>query len=77
MGLVLVSPAWAWLVILLEVVVTVVGYDVWAMVTHNQTLSRQLHDWVFHPSVGQFIIAGGTGLLGWFIYHIATYHHGA
>lgn len=71
------SPAWAWLVIGIEVLASVVGYDLWAIWTGHHTLSRQMHDWVFHPSVGQFVIGGGAGLLAWFVYHIATYHpHG-
>lgn len=70
----IISPAYGWLIIFLEVVLTVVGYDAWAKLTHNHTLSRQMHDWAFHPAIGQFIIAGGVGFLAWFIYHISTYH---
>ena len=41
------SPAWFWLVIAVEVNVTWIAYDVWAVRNGHNTLSRQMHDWIF------------------------------
>ena len=68
------SPAWAWLVLLLGVTAYVVAYDVWAELGHHHTLSRQMHDWLFQPTPATFILAGLAGLLVGLMVHFIRVH---
>lgn len=68
------SPAWFWFVILIEVNLTWIGYDVWAKIYHHNTLSRQMHDWLFSPTIGPFIFAGIAFLVVLAVLHFLRYH---
>jgi hypothetical protein len=71
-----VSPAWAWLALLLGVTAYVVAYDVWAKLGRHHTLSRQMHDWLFQPNAATFILAGLAAVLVGLLVHFIRYHAG-
>src|SRR5260221_9023 len=50
------------------------GYDVWAKPHRHDTLSRQMHDWIFSPGIGPFIIAGFAFFFVLLIMHFTRYH---
>ena len=68
------TAAWGWLVILLGNVLGITGYDLWLHFTGRHTLTRQMHDWVFHSQAAQFIIPGVAAFLIWFTVHEIIYH---
>jgi hypothetical protein len=68
------SPAWFWLVIAVEVNVTWIGYDVWAKLNGHNTLSRQMHDWFYSPTIGPWIYAGIAFALVLAFTHFLRYH---
>ena len=68
------SPAWFWLVIFIEVNVTWISYDIWAKASHHNTLTRQMHDWMFSPGIGPFIFAGIAFVVVLALTHFLRYH---
>jgi hypothetical protein len=70
----LASPAWAWLYLVIIVNALWIGYDVWAKTHRHNTLSRQMHDWIFSPGIGPFIIAGMAFVFVLLIMHFTRYH---
>ena len=70
------SPAWFWLVIFIEVNVTWISYDVWAKLNHHNTLSRQMHDWMFNPAIAPFLFGGLAGVVVLLVLHFLIYHGG-
>jgi hypothetical protein len=70
----LASPAWAWLYLVIIVNALWISYDVWAKTRHHDTLSRQMHDWIFSPGTGPFIIAGMAFIFVLLIMHFTRYH---
>lgn len=68
------SPAWFWLVIAIEVNVTWIAYDLWAIHGRHNTLSRQMHDWLFSPSIGPWVLATAAFIVVLAISHFARYH---
>lgn len=56
------SPAWAWLILTLIIVVFVVVFDLHAFLAHGETMSGQFRNWLFNASVGPFIAAGWVGV---------------
>jgi len=69
-----ISPAWAWLYLLIIVNALWISYDVWAKTHRHNTLSRQMHDWIFSPGIGPFIIAAIAGVFVLLIMHFTRYH---
>lgn len=70
------SPAWFWLVIFVEVNATWITYDVWAKLNHHNTLSRQMHDWIFSPVIGPWVLASAAFIIVLAISHFVRYHAG-
>lgn len=65
------SPAWAWLILFIEINVSWIGYDLWAKLTGRKTLSWQMHEWITSHAIGPWIIAFGA-----FIVVLAAMHFG-
>ena len=63
------SPAIAWLVLSIIVILFVVGYDLSAYLTHTETMSGQFHDWLFSKYVGPFIAGIWAGIFVGLTYH--------
>ena len=68
------TPAWGWLAIALGNLLLITGFDLWLHFTHRHTLTRQMHDWIFSPSIGPFIGAGVAFLLVLGALHFLRYH---
>ena len=68
------SPAWGWGLIALSLVAVIIPYDLWLHFTHRHTLTRQMHDWLFSPTIGPFIGAGAAFLLVLGVLHFLRYH---
>ena len=68
------SPAWGWGFIALGLAAVVTPYDLWLHFTHRHTLTRQMHDWLFSPTIGPFIGAGVAFLLVLGVLHFLRYH---
>lgn len=68
------SPAWFWLVMAVEINVTWIGYDLWAIRGHHNTLSRQMHDWFYSPTIGPWIYATIAFILVLAFTHFLRYH---
>jgi len=72
-----VTAAWGWLIFLVGNIAWITPFDLWLHFTGRHTLTRQMHDWIFHSQNAQFIIPGAAALLIWFIVHEIIYHpHG-
>lgn len=68
------TPAWGWFLIVVGNAAWITPYDLWLHFTHRHTLTRQMHDWIFHSWAAQFIIPGVLFLLAWFVVHEIIYH---
>ena len=68
------SPAWAWLYLAVIINILWISYDVWAKTHRHDTLSRQMHDWIFSPATGPFIIAGFAFMFVLLLMHFTRYH---
>ena len=68
------SPAWAWLYLFIIVNVLWISYDIWAKRGHHNTLTRQMHDWMFSPGIGPFIFAGVAFIVVLALTHFLRYH---
>ncbi len=68
------SPAWFWAVLFGEVNTTWISYDIWARLNHHNTLSRQMHDWLFSPTIGPFVLAGIAFIFVLAVSHFLRYH---
>ena len=68
------SPGWAWFYLFIIVNVLWISYDVWAKHYHHNTLSRQMHDWFYSPTIGPFIFAGIAAIVTLLFMHFLRYH---
>lgn len=68
------TAAWAWLTIALGNIALIAPYDFWLHFTRRHTLTRQMHDWLFSPTIGPFIAAGVAFLLVLGALHFLRYH---
>ena len=68
------SPALGWLLIAVGNIALITPYDVWLKLTGHHTLTRQMHDWLFSPTIGPFIGAGVAFLLVLGVLHFLRYH---
>ena len=68
------TPAWGWLAIALGNLALITPYDLWLKLTHRHTLTRQMHDWLFSPTIGPFIAATVAFLLVLGALHFLRYH---
>lgn len=63
------SAAWAWVVLIVSIVLYVVGYDVWATVSNHQTMSGEFHNLMQHQILGPALVALWVGASTGLIYH--------
>ena len=68
------SPAWAWLYLGIIYATLWIPYDLWAIKHKHNTLTHQMHDWIFSPGIGPFIIAGFAFVFVLLIMHFTRYH---
>ena len=68
------SPAWGWLVIALGNLLPITAFDLWLKLTRRHTLTRQMHDWIFSPTIGPWIGASVAFLLVLGALHFLRYH---
>jgi hypothetical protein len=68
------SPAWAWLYLAVIINAAWIGYDIWAKLHHHWTLSRQMHDWFFSPTIGPFVFAAIAAIFVLAVMHFLRYH---
>ncbi len=68
------SPAWAWLYLGIIYGTLWIPYDLWAIKHKHNTLTRQMHDWIFSPAIGPFIIAGFAFVFVLLLMHFTRYH---
>lgn len=61
--------AWAWLIIMLAIVIYVVIFDVWASRTGHKLMTTQFRLWLFDPVTGPFIAGGWSGIFIGLTYH--------
>lgn len=61
--------AWAWLVIILAVVLYVVAFDLWAHFSGHRMMTTQFRLWLFDPVTGPFIFAAWIAVFSGLTYH--------
>lgn len=67
------SPAWAWLILTIAVVLYVVIFDVHAVLSGGNTMSGQFRKWLFNPSIGPVIFAVWVGIFTGLTFHWFDY----
>jgi hypothetical protein len=63
------SPALAWLVLTIFVILFVVVFDLHAYLTHGRSMTGQFQDWLFNVAIGPFIFGGWIGLFAGLTFH--------
>ena len=70
--------AWAWLILIVAIVIFVVIFDVWASITHHKLMTTQFRLWLGDPVIGPFIFAAWVAVFAGLTYHWflkGTGHH--
>jgi amino acid transporter len=63
------SPAWAWLILVIFVVVYVVVFDLHAFLVHGETMTGQMRDWIYDQVTGPFIVGGWIAVFAGLMWH--------
>lgn len=63
------SPAWAWLILTIALVLYVVVFDVHAYLTGGATMTGQFRAWLLDSVLGPFIFGGWVGLFAGLTFH--------
>lgn len=64
------TAAWAWLVLVVGIVVYVAVFDVLAITGHRPTMSAQFHAWLYSGVTGPFILGAFAGVFVGLLYHL-------
>lgn len=51
-----------------------IPYDIWAKTNHHNTISRQIHDWIYSPTIGPWFWATIAFILVLALDHFVRYH---
>lgn len=68
------SPAWAWLLIIAGNAAWITPFDLWLHFTGRHTLTRQMHDWMFSPTIGPIVFATIAFIVVLAMTHFLRYH---
>lgn len=60
----------AWIVVALEVILTVAGYDTWAHFTHHPTMTHYMDELLQNHAAAPFIVWFWTGAIPAWFYHL-------
>ena len=63
------NPGWAWAGLIILVTVYVGIFDIHALITHTETMSGRMRDWIFNPYTAPFVMGGWIGLFGGIMTH--------
>ena len=68
------SAAWAWLTLVVGVVIYVAIFDLLAHFGGRPTMTAQFHTWMVDPVIGPFIVGGYVAVAVGLMYHFVMHH---